>query len=140
MTITAEDHIAIQRLMFRYARCADCRDYDRFAEVFTVDASFDFSGRLVQGLPAIQEMMLALEKYSVTQHRVSNVLYAVNGDLAEGETYCLASHLLPEGEATIKLDMGITYRDRLRRKDGDWRIAHRQFQLHWSQRSVVEPG
>ena len=27
MTITVEDHVAIQRLMYQYARCADRKNY-----------------------------------------------------------------------------------------------------------------
>ena len=34
MSISDSDHIAIQRLMYRYARCADHKDYEGFAAVF----------------------------------------------------------------------------------------------------------
>ena len=47
MSISIEDHIAIQRLMYRYAHCADNKDYAGFAEVFCDDAVFDYSGREV---------------------------------------------------------------------------------------------
>ena len=47
MTISVEDHIAIQRLMYRYAYCADKKDYAGFSEVFCEDAVFDYSGRKV---------------------------------------------------------------------------------------------
>ena len=50
--------------MYQYARCADNRDYAGFADVFCEDAVFDFSGNLVTSLPAIQEMMHALDKYT----------------------------------------------------------------------------
>jgi len=129
--------VAIQRLMYRYAACADRKDYAGFGEVFCDDAIFDFSGRLVEGIEAIRQMMLALEKYSLTQHQVFNVLYDVAGDEASGETYCLASHLLQEEGATVKLDMGIIYRDVLRRMPGGWRIARRDFDLLWQQRSTL---
>jgi hypothetical protein len=39
MTISVEDHIAIQRLMYRYAYCADNRDYAGFSEVFCEEPS-----------------------------------------------------------------------------------------------------
>ena len=137
MAISVEDHVAIQRLMYDYARCADSKDYPGFARVFTPDAEFDFSGRVASGLEEIREMMLALEKYTVTQHQVHNVLYEVDGEAASGETYCTASHLLPVDGQTQKIDMAITYRDRLRRTAEGWRIHQRQFVLLWSQRSVL---
>ena len=136
--ISVEDHIAIERLMYRYARCADHKDYAGFGEVFTAEAVFDYSGREVTPLDAIREMMLALEKYHTTQHRVQNVLYEVDGDVAEGETYCLASHLIDDGGTTQKIDMGIIYRDRLQRTDGGWRIERRQFDLLWSRTEAVD--
>jgi len=140
MSIAVADHIAIQRLMYRYASCADRKDYAGFAEVFCADAVFDFSGRVVTSLAAIQDMMHALEKYSVTLHQVHNTLYEVDGDIATGETYCLASHLFKDQGDTVKLDMGIIYEDRLRRCAGDWLIELRKFTLLWSQTAAINPS
>jgi hypothetical protein len=131
--------MAIQRLMYRYASCADRKDYAGFAEVFCADAVFDFSGRVVTSLAAIQDMMHALEKYSATLHQVHNTLYEVEGDSATGETYCLASHLFQDTGNTLKIDMGIIYHDRLRRCAGGWRIEWRKFNLLWSQTTAVDP-
>ena len=136
--ITAEDHIAIERLMYCYARCADHKDYLGLAQVFSSDAVFENRERTVTSLTAIQDMMLALEKYRSTQHRVQNILYAVDGDTAQGETYCLASHLIDQDGETRKIDMGIIYRDRLRRTSDGWRIAQRKFDLLWSQTTAVD--
>ena len=140
MNISTHDHIAIQRLMYRYASCADHKDYAAFSEVFCEDAVFDYAGTLVTPCSAIEEMMHALDKYFKTQHQVHNVLYEVDGDIATGETYCLASHLIADSEDTKKIDMGITYLDRLRRTAEGWRIEHREFKLLWSQTSLVERG
>lgn len=138
MAISIEDHVAIQRLMYTYARCADTRDYAGFAEVFCEDAVFDFSGRVVTSLASIQDMMLALEKYHRTLHQVHNTLYEVDGDIASGETYCLASHLSDEDGRQVKIDMGIIYRDQLRRCGIGWQIARREFDLLWSQTGPVD--
>jgi ketosteroid isomerase-like protein len=138
MSIPVQDHIEIQRLMYRYARCADHKDYEGFAEVFCEDAVFDYAGTLVTPYSAIQEMMHALDKYFCTQHQVHNTLYEIDGDAAAGETYCLASHLFDDGEGIARIDMGITYVDRLRRTGQGWRIEHREFKLLWSQTSRVD--
>lgn len=138
MSIAAADHIAIQRLMYRYASCADRKDYAGFAEVFCADAVFDFSGRVVTSLAAIQDMMHALEKYTATLHLVHNTLYEVEWDIATGETYCLASHLFKDAGDTLKIDMGIVYEDRLRRCAQGWRIELRTFNLLWSQTAAVD--
>ena len=138
MSISVEDHIAIQRLMYLYARCADRKDYAGFAEVFCEDAVFDYKGNPVTPYSAIEKMMHALEQYSATAHQVHNVFYEVEGDSAEGETYSLASHLCDSAEGEMKIDMGIIYRDQLRRTEAGWRIAHREFDLLWTQTSVVD--
>jgi ketosteroid isomerase-like protein len=138
MSISVEDHIAIQRLMYRYAQCADSKDYAGLADVFCEDAAFDFSGRVVRPRSAIQEMMHALDKYTCTLHQVHNTLYEVDGDTASGETYCIASHLFEDQGHTVKIDMGITYQDRLQRTSVGWRIAHRKFNLLWSQTAPID--
>lgn len=138
LSISVEDQLAVQRLMHRYARCADHKDYAGFAEVFCKDAIFLYMGEPVHSLAAIQEMMLTLEKYDVTMHQVQNVFYDVESDAAEGETYCIASHLHNNDGARQKIDMGIIYRDQLHRTAGGWRIAQREFNLLWSQTSTVD--
>ena len=141
MSISAEDHVSIQRLMYRYARCADTRDYAGFARVFCKDAVFDFMGNEVTPYGAIEQMMHALDKYTATLHQVQNVFYEVDGNSAEGETYCVASHLFDDEDGTSKIDMGIVYRDRLRRGAEGWRIARRVFDLLWTQTTPVDdPG
>jgi len=141
MGISVEDHVAIQRLMYRYARCADTKDYAGFAGVFCEDAVFDFMGNEVTPYSAIEQMMHALDKYNATLHQVHNVFYEVDGDTAEGETYCVACHLFDDQEGTSKVDMGIVYRDRLRRGAEGWRIARRVFDLLWTQTTPVDdPG
>ena len=138
MAISTEDHVAISRLMYRYARCADARDYEGFADVFCPDAQFDLRGELVSSLPDIQQMMHNLDTYSRTQHFVHNVLYDVEGEQAQGQTYCLACHLQQTPGGAVKIDMGITYDDILRRTPDGWRIARRLFNLLWSSTGEVE--
>ncbi len=138
MSISALDHVEIQRLMYRYARCADQKDYAGFAAVFCEDAQFDYLGTLVTPRCAIQQMMHALDAYERTLHQVHNTLYEVDGDSASGETYCTASHLRREGERMTKLDMGVCYRDSLRRTHEGWRIAHRVFDLLWTRTTAVD--
>jgi len=138
MSICVEDHVAIQRLMYLYARCADRKDYAGFAAVFCDDAVFDFAGTEVKTCAAIQQMMRNLERFARTLHQVYNTLYEVEGDEALGETYCVASHLLLVDGREAKLDMGIRYEDRLRRTPGGWRIAFRRFHLIWSQTAPID--
>lgn len=138
MTIPVSDHIAITRLMYRYAQCVDKKTYAGLADVFCDDAVFMYMGEPVTPLASIQEMMLVLENYSSTLHRVSNVLFDVDGDQAKGQAYCLASHILIEDGQAKKIDMGIVYHDELFRTEQGWRIARREFELLWSDTCEVD--
>ncbi len=132
MAISVEDHIAIERLMYRYARCADQKDYGGFKEVFTADAGFEFMGSSVVGIAAIIDMMHNLDQYKITQHLVSNVLYDVEGGSASGETYCHASHLQDVDGRELNITMGIRYVDNLLLVPAGWRIQQRAFDLLWT--------
>lgn len=138
-TETIVDQLAIQRLMYEYARCADKRDYKGFERVFSADAVLEFGGEQLCSLAAILNQMRALEQFTATQHRVQNVLYEVEGDSASGETYCLASHLRESAAGMMKIDMAITYVDRLRRAESGWCIAHRRVDVVWTQTSPIDP-
>ena len=132
MAISAEDHIEITRLMYRYARCADTKDYSGFAEVFCADAQFVYRGELISPLSEITAMLRTLDNYPRTQHRVSNVLYEVEGDVAIGETYTLATHIALQDGKETKIDMAVVYQDVLQREQAGWRIKRREFDTLWT--------
>lgn len=138
MSISVEDHLAIERLMYLYARCADTKDYAGFSSVFSEAAVFEHMGNEVTPYTAIEQMMHALDNFGATMHQVTNVFYSVDGDKAEGETYCIAAHLSKEESGRSKIDMGIIYRDQLQREAGGWRITRRVFDLQWSQTTTLD--
>ena len=138
MSISNEDFIEIQQLMYRYARCADHRDYAGFARVFTDDATLIYRGNAFAGLSTIQKILTDLEKYKRTLHQVSNTDYQVDGHKALGETYCLASHIMDGDAGEIKLDMAIRYKDKLIKEAEGWRIQGRELELVWTQTSAID--
>lgn len=138
MTISAQDHVDIERLMYQYARCADLKDYAGFADVFCEDAVFNYRGNDITPCSGIQETMHALEDFTCTLHQVHNVLFEVSRDEASGEVYCIASHLFTNDDTPMKLDMGIRYEDILKRTSNGWRIKHRKFNVLWTQTSEID--
>ncbi len=138
MSISPEDHIAISRLMYQYAKCADQKDYTGLEAVFCVDAELEFRGRTAVSLSQIQDMMRALDSYSKTLHQVSNMLYDVEGETARGETYCQASHISQADGEMQQIDMWIRYTDELQVVAGSWRIAKRRCDVQWSNVSVIQ--
>jgi hypothetical protein len=67
-------------------------------------------------------------------HFVGTQVIEIEGDVAWAETYCLALHRLrPVAGAPAKDKVRpVRYCDRLERREGEWRIAHRV--------CVYEPG
>jgi len=59
--MTNKDFIEIQQLMYRYARCADHRDYAGFANVFTDNATLIYRGNAFAGLITIQRVLTDLK-------------------------------------------------------------------------------
>ena len=138
MSISNEDFIEIQQLMYRYARCADQRDYEGFASVYTEDATLVFMGNEMVGLATIQNALTALEQYKRTFHQVFNIDYQVDGHKATGETYCLAAHIMDGDTGEIKHDMAIRYKDKLTKEAEGWRIQVRELELVWTQTSAID--
>jgi hypothetical protein len=67
-------------------------------------------------------------------HFLGTQVIEVDGDVAWAETYCLALHRLRaiDGEPARDKVRPVRYCDRLERREGEWRIAHRVV--------VYEPG
>lgn len=139
---TLSDHEQIQQLMYRYAQGCDQKNATVLEKCFAPDIEL-----IVPNAPAMTGPGLGAaiadnldSMFLKTQHRVFNTLYQVNGDSAQGETYCSALHLLKqEGEAeqTTCLEWAIRYQDQLVRINGDWKIARRELVIDWTeQRSV----
>lgn len=114
---------AIRNLAVIYAYAVDDCDIDRLRALFTDDASFDLSGRVVQG----RDNVLALLEQSMTAFRMmlhtpdTHVVHLHKPDLAVGWA---SGHAELTGRRTTTV-AAYRYADEYRRVDGDWRFAKR---------------
>lgn len=76
------------------------------------------------------------ETYELTRHSLGNTLIAFSGDTARCESSVTAAHLLKGAEQEM-LFYG-RYLDRLERRNGQWKILHRQVVMDWSRRCAVQ--
>ena len=76
------------------------------------------------------------QQYELTRHALSNTLVEFGGDSALCETCVHAGHLLTGG--TEELLFYGRYLDRLEKREGQWKIAHRQVVMDWSKRHPVQ--
>jgi hypothetical protein len=126
------DEREVAKVILRYARGIDRRDFDLVWSCFAPDAyvkGSSFSGPLREYLP---NLLSGVERFGATMHFMGNQLREVDGDTAHTETYAIAHHFADaEGEVEA-LIMGVRYIDDLvRGEDGRWVIRHREAIADW---------
>ena len=136
------DEWEMRRLAYNYAGGGDSNNAEQFASVFTEDAvvvspQATISGR--ENLAKIPGMLH--DMYAKTMHTVMNQTVKIDGDKAEGETYCIAYHMHhPKDGKSMRYDMFIRYQDKFRRVSGAWKFCHRFLAVDWTQTVEVQPG
>jgi len=136
MTTTLEDRLAITDLMTRYATAIDSRNWALLESCFTPDAEVHYPGAApLHGPTAVARFCEeALRPYRATQHLLGNYTVEVSGDVAATSVSLQATHVTPRSEGGGIFVLGGTYRDRVVRSDGQWRIAERTLTTTWTER------
>jgi 3-phenylpropionate/cinnamic acid dioxygenase small subunit len=116
----------IMQCLYRYARGLDRHDDDLIASAFWPDAEVnyleDFSGSRD---PFVDwGNRLHDSKYEIHQHHLTTRNVDVDGDTAHVESYVI--YMLRSPEKLQYLGSG-RYIDKCERRDGEWRIALREF-------------
>lgn len=132
------DKQELYELVVSYCRAMDRHDWDLVRELYHSDA-IDDHGSLFYGN---REEFLAflpgpIVNFSATTHHITNTLFRVDGDYAEGESYLIASHITREDPPRNLMVSG-RYLDRFERRDGTWRFIHRSSLADWANMPVDE--
>jgi len=124
-TLIAKDEI--RELAMLYSRGVDRKDFDLLRTLYTEDGT-DSHGPYFNG-PAsdyVEWLAAGLPNMRYSGHHICNHLISVDGDEGNGEVYCIAFHILPDGNGGFVEDlMLVRYVDRYRKQDGRWRFAAR---------------
>jgi hypothetical protein len=128
--MTVEDRVAIADLLARYADAVDRRDLDALDDVFTPDATIDFSafGGSTGDLGETKRFLTdSLALFRRTQHMMGLPLISVTGDEASARTACHNPMLIDNADGTTSVWLiGLWYDDALVRTRDGWRIRHRR--------------
>jgi uncharacterized protein (TIGR02246 family) len=134
------DRLALRMLVEQYARGADTRDAELYADVFTDDGVLVTTRGEVMGREALLTIAPKLGRYRATMHLVANhYVDFQDADNATGVTYCQASHVRDEDGSANVYVMNIVYHDVYRREPRGWRIAHRRLELPWDEDRRLTP-
>jgi len=134
------DERNLLQLAYRYAQAVDRRDDDALVSVFAENGIIARPGSVWQGHDKLRGIIVRLNTmYGKTLHTVRNQTAVIDGDRAEGETYCVAMHILKsdDGKRT-RMDMGIRYQDSFVRQDGVWRFARRELIVDWVEHTELK--
>ncbi|NWK96078.1 nuclear transport factor 2 family protein [Sphingobium lactosutens] len=130
------DRIALQDLVMRYCRGCDRRDFALVRSLYHDDA-IDDHGSMFTGGPDEFVTWLAqvTPQWDMMRHTISNSLFVVDGDRAEGEHYVEAWHRTSGPDARQYIVLG-RYLDRYERRDGVWKFTYRS--LVFDHGSIVQ--
>jgi len=122
---TLLDKQQLHDLVLRYARAIDRRDKTMLLSLYH-DGAIDDHGTVFKGEAAtFSEAQSELMKaFQVTAHYITNCLFEIEGDTAEGEIYFIAYHRTNH-QNPEEVIVGGRYLDHYIRTDKTWKIAHR---------------
>ena len=128
--MTPEDLVeieAIKQVKYRYLRAVDTRDWDLLATTLTDDATSAYSsGKLsYEGRDAIVKFLRESmpEKDMLTSHKVHHPEIELTGPDTATARWGLEDVVIMLS-ANLTLRGAAFYEDRMRKVDGQWRIAH----------------
>jgi len=131
------DRIAIQDVLHLHCRGLDRLDKEAIQCAYWPDAEVDY-GSYKGSAQVFAELVVGAlgQAYELTRHSISNTLVNLTGHLARCESSVHAAHLLVGAREEL-LFYG-RYLDRLEKRQGQWKILHRQVVMDWSKRLPVQ--
>lgn len=134
-----EDRIAIRELIDQYTYSADTRDAEGQMAIFTVDTNFEVymdekiptPTQVVTGRKNLRPVFEDLNQYLSTMHFNGQSTVKIDGNRANGTTYCRAYHLkILDGVQKLMI-AGIRYYDTMVKQDGVWLFSERKLKVCW---------
>ena len=142
----AADRLAIRELVEAYAHCADRRDAKGQMALFTADTHFVVYMNAKDPRPsqelhsrdALAPVFAELNKYEATTHFLGqSTIFALTGERATGEAYCLAHHITVDGGKRRLMLASLRYLDTFAKVDGAWRFAERLLYVDWMEERAL---
>ena len=130
------DRMAIEDVLYSHSRGLDRLDSDTIGAAYWPEAEVDYGSYKGNAQSFAGLVVAALgSQYELTRHCLGNTLIEFSGNNALSESTVQASHLL-QGATEEMLFFG-RYLDKLEKRDGHWKILHRQVVMDWSKRIPV---
>ncbi|MBU6392999.1 MAG: nuclear transport factor 2 family protein [Sphingomonadales bacterium] len=134
------DQFALQRLASTYCHAIDRRDYELLRSLYHDDA-IDDHGAMFCGSPDeyVAWLPSMMANWAATVHSISNMLFLVDGNRAQGELQTTAYHRT-HGTPAREVIAGGRYLDQYEKRSGIWRFHRRALVLDWFEDRAVQRG
>ncbi len=138
--MSASDHEQIQSLLAKYCFATDRGTAEEMAALFWDDAVVQFGENRNEGIEAVTAGFAAWirkmrDPVEGLRHLLHTPCIDISGNHATAEAYYDADgHSRNKGR---RISLRGLYRDRLEKRDGEWRFVAREIQI-W--RSMLESG
>lgn len=139
MTITVEELLAreeITDVVKRLARGTDRLDEQMMASCYHPDGFDDHNSFRGSGTEFAKWVCEVLPHFQATMHFTGPPQIAIDGDVAQVNTYCVAHHVGTDTDMVL----GLRYVDRFERRDGAWLIAKRVCAFDWTYTVPYDPA
>lgn len=127
------DEFALRKLVHAYCRAVDRGDFATLRELYHHYA-VDDHGEISTG--SVDEFLKTLEAsrphIRSMQHNVTTVNFVIDGDLAEGEVYTIATHTFGAGDRDVDVIIGGRYLDKYEKRNDVWKIIERTIVTDWA--------
>jgi hypothetical protein len=134
------DKQSLHELVLRYCRACDRRDFTLLRTLYHDDA-IDDHGAMFCGTADEYAAWLpgVMANFEATVHSITNALFEVRGEEAQGELYTVAYHRTRAPEAR-EVVIGGRYLDHYQRRGGSWKFLRRALALDWCRVTPVDAG
>jgi uncharacterized protein (TIGR02246 family) len=127
MSLTTEDHVAIQGLAARYNHAIDSGDADGFLATFVESGVLDAAGMTLEGHAALKDFASNFSSSTrAPRHVATNLVIDGDGDQATLKAYVQMYILSGEPPQQTVAASG-KYDDILAKEDGTWKFVRRTF-------------
>lgn len=131
------DRLALDQLVCLYGHAVDRQDYGLLQSLYHDDAIDDhspyFCGPASEYVTWLPGMMA---NWGLTSHTMSNKIFVLDGDRAQGVISARAWHL--SADKSYEFTAYGRYADQYEKRDGVWRFSHRFFILDSSETRQVK--
>jgi hypothetical protein len=127
------DRDELHQLVNNYCRAVDRADYEALRNLYHPDATDSHGAFSTGGVEQFIAQLQAAEPYlRVSQHNITTTHFAIEGDMARGEIYCLVFHTFAGPEHDLDVIIGGRYLDKYTKHGGRWKFSQRTILADWA--------